>query len=150
MKGLGETIDDSFLIHKILRSLPDRFNPKVSAIEEIDDLKTMTLDQLFGTLTAYEMRITKGKSTTREAYFKVEKNIDSDIDEIEANFVRRLKKGLGKYKGKLPFKCFNCCKIGHFANKFPHKRKDQTYDDEENHKKKNSIKRIILRRKLFV
>jgi hypothetical protein len=50
------------------------------------------------------MRITEGKSTTTEASFKVEKNTNSDIDEIEANFVRRLKKGLGKYKGKLPLK----------------------------------------------
>jgi hypothetical protein len=29
MKGLGENIEDIFLVHKILRSLPDRFNPKV-------------------------------------------------------------------------------------------------------------------------
>jgi hypothetical protein len=39
------------------------------------------------------MRITKVKSTTREASFKVDKNTNSDIDEIEAKFVRRLKKG---------------------------------------------------------
>jgi hypothetical protein len=94
MKGLGEMIDESFLVQKILRSLPDRFNSKVSAIEEIFDLKMLTLDQLLGTRTAYEMRITKGKSTTREAYFTIEKNTDSDIDEIQANFVRRLKKGI--------------------------------------------------------
>jgi hypothetical protein len=124
MKGLGEMIEEYFLVQKILRSLPDRFNSKVSAIEEITDLNTLTLDQLLGTLTAYEMRITKGKSTTREASFKVEKNTDSDIDEIEANFVRRLKKGSGKYKGKPPFKCFNCGKIGHFSSKCPHKIKD--------------------------
>jgi hypothetical protein len=30
MRGLGETIDDSLLVQKILRSLPERFNPKVS------------------------------------------------------------------------------------------------------------------------
>jgi hypothetical protein len=134
MKGLGETIDEYFLVQKILRSLPDRFNSKVSAIEEITDLKTLTLDQILGTLTAYEMRITKGKSTTREASFKEEKNTNSDIDEIEANFVRRLTKGSRKYKGKFPFKCFNYGNIGHFANKFPHKRKDQTYDDEDKKK----------------
>jgi hypothetical protein len=28
MKGLGEKIEDAFLVQKILRSLPDRFNPK--------------------------------------------------------------------------------------------------------------------------
>jgi hypothetical protein len=107
----------------------------------------LTLDQLLGTLTAYEMRITKGKYTTRETSFKVEKNTDSDIDEIEANFVRRLKKGSSKYKGKLPFKCFKCGKIGHFSFKCPHKRKDQTYDDEEKHKHKKVYKENNFKKK---
>jgi hypothetical protein len=43
MKGLGETFDDSLLVKKILRSLPDKFNPKVSAIEELNDLKLCPL-----------------------------------------------------------------------------------------------------------
>jgi hypothetical protein len=51
IKGLRENIEDTFLVHKILRSLPDRFNPKVSAIEEMNDLKTLSIDQLLGTLT---------------------------------------------------------------------------------------------------
>jgi hypothetical protein len=104
-------------------------------------------DQLLGTLTAYEMRIVKDKPTSREASFKADKNEDSEPDEIEAKFVRRLKKGSGKYKGKLPFKCFNYGKIGHFANKCPHKRKDQTYDDEEKHKHKNFFKENNFKKK---
>jgi hypothetical protein len=107
-----------------LRSLPDRFNPKVSAIEELNDLKTLSFDQLLGTLTAYEMRIVTNKTTSREASFKADKNEDCELDEIEAKFVRILKKGSRKYQGKLPFKCFNYGKIGHFANKFPHKKHD--------------------------
>jgi hypothetical protein len=151
MKGLGENIDEPFLVQKILRSLLDRFNSKVSTIDEITDLKTLTLDQLLGTLIAYEMRITKSKSTTREASFKVEKNINSDVDEIEANFVRRLAKGSKKYKGKLPFKCFNCGKIVHFASKCPQKRENQTYDDEEKHKHKKVYKEnYFMKKSLYV
>ena len=115
MKGLGEKIEDTLLVHNILRYLPDRFNPKVSTIEELNDLKIMPIDQLLGTLTAYEIRISKDKSTTRETSFKEDKNTDSKLDDIEAKFVRRLKKGSGKYQGKLPFTCFNCVKIGHFS-----------------------------------
>jgi hypothetical protein len=47
-----------------------------------------------------------------------------------ANFVKRMNKGTkGRYRGKLPLICFNCDGIGHFANKFPHKknRNDEGY-----------------------
>jgi hypothetical protein len=92
MKGLGEKIEEAFLVQKILRSLLDKFNSKVSAIEERSDIKSLSIDQLLGTLTASEMRINKDKSSTREAYFKADKNTDSELDDIEAKFVRRLKK----------------------------------------------------------
>ena len=65
MKELGEKIEELSLGKKKLRALPDRFNPKVSAIEEINDLKSLAFDQLLGTLTAYEMRIVKDKPTSR-------------------------------------------------------------------------------------
>jgi hypothetical protein len=136
MRGLGETIDDSLLVQKILRSLPERFNPKVSAIEEMSELKTLSLDQLLGALTAYEMRISTDQNSSREASFKAEKSTGSELDEIEAKFVRRLKTGSGKYNGKLPFKCFNCGKVGHFANKCPHKGKEQNSAYEERFPKK--------------
>ena len=41
---------------------------------------------------------------------------------------KHIKRGIGKYKGKLPLKCFNCGEIGHFASKFPYPK--QEYDDE--------------------
>jgi hypothetical protein len=134
MKGLCEKFEESFLVHKILRFLLDKFNTKVYAIEELNDLKTLSIDQLLGTLTTYEMRINKDKFITREAYFKEDKNIDSDLDDIEAKFVRRLKKGSRKYQGKIPFKFFNYGKIGHFASKCPHQKKDQNSDDEKKYK----------------
>jgi hypothetical protein len=91
------------------------------------------------------MRINKDKSSTRETSFKADKNTNSELDDIEAKFVRRLKKGSGKYQGKLSFKFFNCGKIGHFASKCPHQKKDQNSDDENKykHKKYNKKKSLV-------
>ena len=90
------------------------------------------------------MRIFKYKPTSREASFKADKNEDSEPDEIEAKFVKRLKKGSGKYKGNLPFKFFNYGRIGHFANKCPHKKHDQNYEGEEKHKSRRFDKKKSL------
>jgi hypothetical protein len=53
----------------------------------------LSIDKILGTLTTYEMRIIKDKSITREASLKSDKNIDSELEDIEEKFVRRLKKG---------------------------------------------------------
>ena len=32
VRGLGEEVDESVVVHKILRKLPKRFNPKISSL----------------------------------------------------------------------------------------------------------------------
>jgi hypothetical protein len=48
--GLGEEIEESVIFQKVLRSLPMRFNPKISALEERADLKSISMDELHGIL----------------------------------------------------------------------------------------------------
>lgn len=38
IKGLGEEIEETIIVQKVLMSLSSRFNPKISAIEEMKDL----------------------------------------------------------------------------------------------------------------
>jgi hypothetical protein len=54
--GLGEEIEESVIVQKVLRSLPMRFNPKISALEERSDLNSISMDELHGIFIAYEMR----------------------------------------------------------------------------------------------
>jgi hypothetical protein len=56
--GLGEEIEEFVIVQKVLRSLPMRFNPKISTLEERSDLNPISMDELHGVFTTYEM-ITK-------------------------------------------------------------------------------------------
>ena len=69
MRNLGETITESTLVEKILRSLSAKFESKVSALEEKQYLQTLTVVQLHCILTAYEMR-RGGPFEVKEVVFK--------------------------------------------------------------------------------
>jgi hypothetical protein len=56
---LGEEIKDQPIVQIILRSLPMRYDAKISTLEDRQDLDNLTMDELHGILTVYEMRIGK-------------------------------------------------------------------------------------------
>eukprot|EP00253_Pinus_taeda_P027646 PITA_27646 len=56
MENLGEEIKEAIVVEKVLRSLSSKFESKVSAIEEKENLQKITMSQLHEILTAYEMR----------------------------------------------------------------------------------------------
>eukprot|EP00253_Pinus_taeda_P010634 PITA_10634 len=129
MKNLGEEIKEAVVVEKVLRSLSFKFESKFFAIEEKENLQKITMSQLHGILTAYEMRKV-GPSDRREAAFKASSKGDSydsghmSEEEEESNFVKNLQRGAGRFRGKLPFKCFSCGSVGHYAAKCPHKDDD--------------------------
>jgi hypothetical protein len=154
---LGEEMKEPIIVQKVLRSLPMRYDPKISSLEERVDLATLSMDELHGILTTYEMRIEKDNPFTKEATFKASKktkkknkqksksdcscNNDLEEDEEMENFVRKLKRGTEKYKGMLPLKCFNCGGIGNFYSKCPHKNKESDEEEDSKKKKKNQKSR---------
>ena len=69
MRTPGETITDTTLVEKVLRSITPKFEAKVFATEEKQDLQTLTIVQLHGILTTFEMR--KGApSEVKEVVFR--------------------------------------------------------------------------------
>ncbi|KAL3752058.1 hypothetical protein ACJRO7_012815 [Eucalyptus globulus] len=53
----GEELQDVRIVEKILRSLTERFDYVVAAIEEAQDVSTMTLEQLMCSLCSHEQRM---------------------------------------------------------------------------------------------
>ena len=48
--NLGETIPEPKIVRKVLRSLPERFHAKITAIEELKDIDQIPLTELVGNL----------------------------------------------------------------------------------------------------
>ena len=53
--NLGEKIEDSKVVRKILRSLPESFRAKVTAIEESKALDKIKIQELIGSLQFYSV-----------------------------------------------------------------------------------------------
>jgi hypothetical protein len=71
--GLGEEIEESVIVQKILRSLLMRFNPKISALEERSDLNSISMCELHEIFIAYEMRTEQENPDVKEVAFKASK-----------------------------------------------------------------------------
>jgi len=145
LEGLGDPIDENIIIRKILRTLPGRFNPKVSILEYNENMEKLSKEELHGVLIAYEMRLDEEEGTlhlktTIDASKKTNKDkqpskaktctwnckCEEKEDDEEgfsdgeyAYFTTKLKIGKGKFKGKLPLICFGCGEVGHFEAKCP-------------------------------
>ncbi|XP_075499843.1 uncharacterized protein LOC142538405 [Primulina tabacum] len=69
--SLGDPMSNERLVNKVLRSLPEKFNVKVCAIEESKDTSTINLDELMSSLRTFEMNFDlqkkdKGKTIALE------------------------------------------------------------------------------------
>ena len=53
--NLGEKMEDSKIVRKILRSLSESFRAKVTAIEESKDLDDIKVQELIGFVQTYEL-----------------------------------------------------------------------------------------------
>ena len=122
--NLGESIAESKIIRKIIRSLPERFHAKITVIEEVKDIDKIPLTELLGNLQTYEMGLGlmgKGGKSRNLALMGIEeeigdseakdesKNEDDDEDEDEdltfiANKIIKLLQFRKKDKDKPPKK----------------------------------------------
>ena len=55
--NLGEKTEDSKIVRKILRSLPESFHAKVTVIKESKDLDDIKVQELISSLQTYEMSL---------------------------------------------------------------------------------------------
>ncbi|KAL8157792.1 hypothetical protein AgCh_002484 [Apium graveolens] len=57
IRALGETIEENYIVKKLLRAVPTKFLQITSAMEQFGQLKEMTIEEAVGSLKAHEKRI---------------------------------------------------------------------------------------------
>ena len=57
--NIGETIPESKIVRKVLRSLLERFHAKITAIEESKDIDKIPLTELVGNLQTYKLGLSR-------------------------------------------------------------------------------------------
>jgi len=113
--ALGEKIPEAKLVSKTLRSLPQRFAYKVTAIEEAKNIETMRLDELMGSLRTFEMNLSqneKEKEISQGIAFQaeVEDNVeeeDEDLAESIARLTKNFNRVMKKFNEKNQTPTFN-------------------------------------------
>ena len=85
--NLGEKTEDSKIVRKILRSLPENFRAKVTAIEESKDLDDIKVQELIGSLQTYELSLPDQRKSKSLALKTVNERVvvhdSSDDDAVE-------------------------------------------------------------------
>jgi len=76
--SLGEKISDEKLVKKILRSLPKRFDMKVTSIEEAHDISGMKVDELVGSLQDFEL-VVDNRTEKKDKSVAFTSNTENDV-----------------------------------------------------------------------
>ena len=97
--NLGETIPKPKIVKKVLRSLPERFHAKISAIKESKDIDKIPLTKLVGNLQTYKLGLTrigktgKGKSMALKAKSsETDESFDDEDSKMKSCITRQFKK----------------------------------------------------------
>nr|KYP71431.1 Retrovirus-related Pol polyprotein from transposon TNT 1-94 [Cajanus cajan] len=70
MKAYGENILDKKIVEKILISVPPKYDPIMTTIEQTKDLSTLSVTELIGSLEAYEQRLNRHDEDSTENAFQ--------------------------------------------------------------------------------
>ena len=142
IRALGETMEESYVVKKLLCSVPARFLQITSTLEQFGDMEKMTIEEAVGSLKAHEERV-KGKTETKETQLMLteeewakregeEKKLLLTREEWlkRNNGDRSKQRGRGKFD-KSTIKCYNCNIYGHFASECKKPRKNKGTQEVE-------------------
>ncbi|GJV22622.1 zinc finger, CCHC-type containing protein [Tanacetum coccineum] len=158
--SLGHTIEDSIVVQKLLNVVPNKFLQIVASIEQYSDLDEMSVDEAIGRLKTFEERLKskkeipvdsqeslmftrhegQGKPFRERGRFNQSRGQENNRFRLERknwessqnNFKKETDSNSNKFThDKSKVLCFKCKEYGHFANKCPSKKEEQSNLIEE-------------------
>lgn len=155
IQALGEKVEESYVVKKLLCAVPNKFLQIASTIEQFGDFKTMTVEEVIGQLKAYEDQLTGHGDASKEHILLTRAEWEAKTSKKEGKGScsdTKSKEGGGHGRGDgerankssknnkfniRKVKCYNCQDFGHFASDYRSKKKDdrahltEKYDDDE-------------------
>lgn len=142
IRALGEKMDESYTVKKLLRAVPSKFLHITSTIEQFGNLDTMTMEEAVGSLKAHEERV-KGKMESKESRLLLTEEEWAKREKTEGKLLltreewlkrstkEGAKEGSSNYKTRLgrfdksSMKCYNCNIYGHIASECRRPKKNR-------------------------
>ena len=81
--NLRKTIPEPKIVRKMLRSLPERFHAKITAIEESKDIDKILLIELVGNLQTYELGLSRIEKSSKSMAMKAKSSETDDFSDDE-------------------------------------------------------------------
>eukprot|EP00253_Pinus_taeda_P014272 PITA_14272 len=153
---MGSLSQSEFVKVMQLKSTKEIWNKIVLSYEgesQVKRAKLQTLRIQYETLkmhndeniASYFLRIDEVFNSLAKGKEELNKSGHISEEEDEVKFVKKLQQGSRRFRGKLPFKCFACCRVGHYTTNYPHKGK---YDKGKEYAKWN-IKQSVSKKSYY-
>lgn len=136
IRALGEVIEESYVVKKLLRAVPAKFLQIASTIEQFGDLESMSVEEAVWSLKAHEERLKGQTEPVGGQLLLTEEEWLKEREEGQLLFTReewlrrsntrnrnnsgdnRAKDGPRFGRDRSKERCFNCFGYGHYAAEY--------------------------------
>lgn len=150
IRALGENIEETYVVKKLLRAVPSKFLQIASAIEQFGNLEELTVEEVIGSLKAHEERIrgqvdvNEGKLLLTEDEWRKREQTEGQLLLTREEWLKRQRDGArssGETRGRewvrgnrdrSKIRCFNCGAYGHYAAECRKPKRDRDNKPEVN------------------